>query len=259
MAYQIDDSITPPSKLLVLAETRVFGELAAFFMGHPLLLTLPKGKGHPVMVLPGMAATDKSTFLLRRLLNRLGFAAYGWEQGVNLGGSEVLNGLEQRLNQIYNQHDEKVSLIGQSLGGVFARELARNLPSKVKQVISLGSPINGNPTASNVSRLYSKRTGWQWNEFEKQAFCQRMEPPEVPCTAIYSKSDGIVAWQTAIERNNGRTQNIEVVCSHIGMAIHPPSIKVIVDRLVQSEISWKPFKPNLLNRWCFPNTQLFPN
>lgn len=257
MAYQIDDTITPPSKLLILAETRVIAELASFFVAHPFLLSLPKGKGHPVMVLPGMAATDKSTFLLRRLLKRLGFVAYGWELGVNLGGGEVLNGLEQRLNQIHDQHDEKVSLIGQSLGGVLARELARKLPSKVKQVISLGSPINGNPTASTVSRLYSKRTGWRWNEAEKQAFCARMEPPEVPCTAIYSKSDGIVAWQTAMERNNGMTQNIEVVCSHIGMAVHPPSIKVIVDRLAQSELSWQPFKPNLLSRLCFPNTRLF--
>lgn len=257
MAYQIDDSITPPSKLLVLAETRVVGELASFLMARPFLLSLPKGNGHPVMVLPGMAATDKSTFLLRKLLSKLGFAVYGWDQGVNLGGSDVLNGLVQRLNRIHDEYDEKVSLIGQSLGGVFARELARNLPSKVKQVISLGSPINRNPTASTVSRLYSKRTGWQWNEAEKQAFCERMEPPEVPCTAIYSKSDGIVAWKTAMERDNGKTQNIEVVCSHIGMAVHPPSIKVIVDRLVQSEFSWEPFKPNIFNRLCFPNTKLF--
>lgn len=258
MPHQIDDSITAPSRLLVLAETRVLGELTSFFLARPFLRTLPKGHGQPVLVLPGMATTDRSTFLLRRLLNRLGYKAYGWELGVNFGGIETVQALKEHLHGIYEKHNQKVSLIGQSLGGVFARELARELPSKVQQVICLGSPISGTLAASTVSKLYSKRTGWQWNDAEKQAFCDRMEAPPVPCTAIYSKSDGIVAWRTTMEKDSARTQNVEVICSHIGMAVHPPSIVVMVDRLAQPEGSWQPFKPRLINRLFFPNTCLFP-
>jgi pimeloyl-ACP methyl ester carboxylesterase len=239
--------VTPPSKWLLLAEGRVWAEYAAFLIAIPLLRRLPRGDGHPVMVIPGFGASDTSTLPLRRLLRRLGYAAHGWEHGRNIGmNSRIKQSLGRSLEALHERHGQTVSLIGWSLGGVYVREMARHAPQHVRQVITLGSPINGHPQSNNVDALYrlanrGKKINLDWEGFQK-----RRVPPPVPCTAIYSKSDGIVAWHCSREEPASHTECIGVLSSHFGLAVNPLVLTVIADRLAQPDGDWQPYRSR---RW----------
>ena len=149
------DCVGPPSRLLLALEVRGILELQAFFAAYPLLRRAPRGDGHPVLVLPGLAASDVSTRPLRTYLRAQGYAAHGWKQGPNHGPRPgVETGMDARLAELAGRYQRKVSLIGWSLGGVFARELARRTPALVRQVITLGSPFAGSPGV--ISILSSK-------------------------------------------------------------------------------------------------------
>ena len=140
----------------------------------PLQRVLPTGDGHPVLVLPGLLAGDGSTWILRRILRRLGYRAYGWGLGRNIGPTpHAVDGMIELLNQLYTRHNAPVSLIGWSLGGIFARNLARNHPSAVRQVITLGSPFGMRHHSESRSTWSSIATPtctpsvmscrWKWN------------------------------------------------------------------------------------------------
>ena len=231
----------PPSRELLLLEARALWELGAFFASYPLLRLSPRGDGHPVLVLPGLAAGDASTRPLRRFLADQGWTAYGWRLGPNHGprpGAE--DAMQARLAEIAERHGRKVSLVGWSLGGVFAREMARRAPHQVRQVVTLGSPFAGAPKASNAWRLYERLSGskvedWPHRETMKSA-------PPVPSTAIYSRSDGIVAWQGCLEREGPLSENIEVPGSHCGLGHNPAALHAVADRLAQPEGAWRPFE-----------------
>jgi len=154
------DRSRPPSRLLLALEVRAIWELQAFLAAYPLLQRAPRGDGHPVLVLPGLAASDASTRPLRAYLTEQGYAAHGWKQGPNHGPrAGVEEGMQARLAELAERYQRKVSLIGWSLGGVFARELARRRPAQVRQVITLGSPFANEPKASNAWRLYEALSG----------------------------------------------------------------------------------------------------
>ncbi|MCI0749143.1 MAG: GPI inositol-deacylase [Nevskiales bacterium] len=231
-------SIAPPSKLLLLLEMRAYSEYARLILSWPWLGRLPRGDGHPVLVIPGLGGNDASTYLLRLVLARLGYAAYGWELGANLGmRPHIKNSLRQRLARLHKVHRRKLSLIGWSLGGVFAREIARHMPQYVQQVITLGSPINGHPEANNAMWFYKLvnpryKVHSDWGDFQR-----RRMPPPVPCTAIYSKSDGIVAWPCSMEERAPNTENVEVSGSHCGLGYNPQVIRVIAERLARPNTS----------------------
>jgi pimeloyl-ACP methyl ester carboxylesterase len=145
------DRVGPPSRLLLALEVRAIWELQAFFATYPLLRRAPRGDGHPVLVLPGLAASDVSTRPLRTLLKELGYAAHGWKQGTNNGPRDgVEAGMEARLTELAQRYQRKVSLIGWSLGGIFARELARRSPELVRQVITLGSAFASEPKRATL-------------------------------------------------------------------------------------------------------------
>ncbi len=234
--------ISPPSKWLLLAEGRVWAEYAAFLIAMPLLRRLPRGDGHPVMVIPGFGASDASTLPLRRLLRRLGYAAHGWELGRNTGmSSRIKQNLGRSLEALHQRHGQTVSLIGWSLGGVYVREMARHAPQHVRQVITLGSPFNSHPQSNNVDSLFRRVNRGKNINLDWEAFQKRRVPPPVPCTAIYSKSDGIVAWQCSREEPSAQTESIGVLSSHFGLGVNPLVLTVIADRLAQPDGDWRPY------------------
>ena len=239
--------LTPPSKLLTLLEApRAIAEALMLLPAHPLLRNLPGGDGHSVMTLPGFLAGDSSTSVLRRYLKIWGYRPQPSRLGLNLGlgrGNMLEQKLEHPLNELYRDSGNKVTLIGWSLGGVLARELARKQPDKVRAVITLGSPL-GNPRATNVWRLYELVSN---TRIQDQDLAERISkirrPIPVPATAIFSKSDSIVAWQIAKEPKGEQSESIKVIGSHLGLAFNPMVLYVIADRLHQlSNGGWQPFK-----------------
>jgi pimeloyl-ACP methyl ester carboxylesterase len=251
--------ISPPSKLLALSELpRALAELGALPWAAPLLLAAARGDGHPVLVLPGFVTTDISTTLLRRYLELLGYKSYGWELGRNLGPKAIgAQGerLVERLDAIYAETGERVSIIGWSLGGVMARQVARRRADKVRQVISLGSPFTGDPRASTVWKAYESLTGQRiGDKGTQEQLRESATTPPVPSTAIYSKGDGIVAWQNCREAENATTDNIEVYGSHCGLGVNASVLYAIADRLAQRDGEWAPFNRNGLRALVYPSS-----
>jgi pimeloyl-ACP methyl ester carboxylesterase len=192
------------------------------------------------MVFPGLVASDLSTQPLRQFLESLGYAAYPWEHGRNVGPREgLLDACLARLKALRKQHRQKVSLIGWSLGGLYARELAKLARNDVRLVITLGTPFTGHPKATNAWRLYELVAGHKIGAPEIHEPLR--VPPDVPTTSIYSRTDGVVAWQCCIEKEGPRTENIEVEASHLGMGLHPAAWYAIADRLAQPPGKWRPF------------------
>lgn len=247
----------PPSKILALAEGRAVFELAAFLATRPLLGTLPKGDGHPVLVLPGFLASDTSTAPMRQLLSDLGYESHGWELGRNLRvDQERVHDMEALLLRIHHESGRKVSIVGWSLGGVFARELAKLHPHAVRQVISLGSPIHDDRRHTNARGLFEALNGKEPEPLRNGHFGSLNDAPPVPTTSILSKTDGIVHWRGSVQQpaaDNPQTENIEVYASHVGLGVNPSVMVVLADRLRQAEGEWAPFKPSLAKRWMFPH------
>lgn len=244
-----------PPLLSTLTEIpRTLLEMSSLAIMLPALASLPKGDGHPVLVLPGFMAGDESTSILRRYLTLMGYKALPWTLGRNTGKPEILESkLRKRFLAVSEQYQAKVSLIGQSLGGVFAREIARSYPSKVRQVITLGSPISveeSGSVTSLVSRLFENQSGLSVSAMrERLSVSQSAGAPSVPMTAIYSKRDGIVNWQACIElEEDFETQNIEVSGSHCGMGFNPAIYYIIRNRLVQAEDRWERYESPCLTR-----------
>ncbi len=211
---------------------------------RPVPLPALKGDGHPVLVIPAFLSSDRSTARLRRYLRQLGYQAYGWGLGANLGPTQpALDGLEVRLLGIHRRHERRVSLIGASLGGVFAREFAKKFPGEVRQLITLCAPFNL-PTATNVEpifRLASRR----YSADAEAMWAGMAAPPTVPVTAIYTKQDGIVAWQSCLEEAGPFRENIQVDGCHSTIAGNPTVLDIIADRLAQREDEWRPYSEML--------------
>jgi pimeloyl-ACP methyl ester carboxylesterase len=251
-------TLQPPSKLLFALELRALPELGGLVASWPLLAAVtPRGDGHPVLVFPGLITDDRATLPLRGFLRSKGYASYGWELGWNHGPrGGIEEKMLERVRMLADRHGRKVSLVGWSLGGIYARQLAKVVPDLVRCVIMLGSPFNGDPRATSAWRLYERKSGLKIEDREKNIGGPIAPPPPVPATAIYSRSDGICAWQTCIETPAERTENIEIAASHCGLAHHPASIFAIADRLAQPEGQWKPFQRGGARSVFFPRPKL---
>lgn len=229
-------------------EGRFWAEFTTFSWHYfSLRNSLPKGDGHAVLVIPGFLASDAATAGLRNVLSHAGYAVYGWEQGTNRGPSaDVFAGLEQQLKQLYANHG-KVSLIGWSLGGIFARELGRRHPKLIRQIITLGSPFNATRDQFDPSlvKLLEDSTGKTFEETQHEFTSGGNMPPKVPCTAVYSKTDGIAPWEACFDDPPDAThQNVEVLGSHMGLVYSLSVISLIADRLAQPLNRWKKFASN---------------
>jgi pimeloyl-ACP methyl ester carboxylesterase len=224
---------------------RVMLELTSLSLAWPLLGMEPRGDGHPVLVLPGFMAGDESTLLLRRFLGGLGYRPLPWELGRNVGSLDQQSRLVDRFDRLTRRHGERVSVIGQSLGGVFARELARQFEDRVRLTVTLGSPFaSSGPESTNpvVARLFQYLSGLEHEHVRERMLEAPLEPPPVPSTAVYSRTDGVVHWSTCLEYPGELAESIEIVGSHTGMAVNPAVLHVVADRLAQPEGGWKPFE-----------------
>jgi pimeloyl-ACP methyl ester carboxylesterase len=200
-------------------EARAGPEFASFAVtAGPLLALSPRGDGHAVLVLPGLGGNDASTAPLRWFLARLGYRSYGWGLGANRGfGRRVTDGLDALLAA---KHETgPVSLVGWSLGGVHAVELARRRPDAVRSIITLGSPLVG----------------------------RRHPPAGKPTTSVYSRTDAVVSWRVSLLPVRGVHENVEVRGSHFGLGHNPAVAVVVADRLAQQPETWQPFQPP---RWA---------
>lgn len=246
--------IAPPSPYLRSLEGRAPLEAMTSLALWPLLVAGPRGDGHAVLVLPGLLANDSSTEMLRAYLQQRGFEASGWGQGNNLGPRPgVIDGCLQLLQQLQQRSGRKVSLVGQSLGGVYARLLAAMASDSVRLVVSLGSPLAGPTTASHARRVYDTVSGPHARDERRRELLR--QPPRVPTSSIYSLSDGVVAWQTSVLPTQPQVENIEVRASHMGMGMHPAVLHAVADRLAQPEGQWEPFRRHGLRRWIYGDPQ----
>ena len=228
-----------PGVVRLAMEMRAPWELA-IALASTRFIKAPRGDGHPVLVFPGLGAGDATTVVMRRFLRQLGYAACAWEQGLNFGPRPgVLEACIDRIAQLRQQHGRSVSLVGWSLGGVYARELAKLMPDDVRLVITLGSPFTGNPKATNAWRLYQLVSGEK--EIDAKRFAALKQTPLVPTTSIFSRSDGVVAWRCSLEHESASSENIEVHASHVGMGMNPTALYAIADRLALPEGQWKRF------------------
>lgn len=243
------DPIAPPRRRWLLLEGRALLEFAALLSAYPFLRRAPRGDGHPVIVFPGFMATDFSTRALRRFLRDLGYAVHGWKLGRNLGPNpEVAARMVERLQDIRGRYGRRVSLVGWSLGGIYARELARRFADDVRQVITLASPFR-DVEATNVPRFLRGVARRRPLPDEGQYRQVLHAPLPMPTTAIYSRTDGIAAWRSCRLDEGLFSQNIEVVSSHLGIGHHPVALLTIADRLAQSEGAWKRFTPPVGWQW----------
>jgi pimeloyl-ACP methyl ester carboxylesterase len=234
--------LRPPGLGLLLAEPRGIFELNASLWLSPLLLRAPRGDGHPVLALPGFLASDLSMAPMRRYLTELGYDAHAWRMGRNTGGIARMRGaLLDRLSEIYHTSGRKVSIVGWSLGGVYARDLALQAPGMVRAVVTLGSPFANDVTATNASRLYEVLSG---ETIGADAELQQALAGDlaVPATSIYSRSDGVVNWRTSRLRPSATAENIEIhLASHLGLGVNPAALWAIADRLAQAEGKFQHF------------------
>jgi pimeloyl-ACP methyl ester carboxylesterase len=211
----------PGWQRVVAREARAGPEFVSFAVtAGPLLAMSRRGDGHAVLVLPGLGGNDASTAPLRWFIDRLGYRSYGWGLGANRGfGRHVTDGLDELLAATHEKGP--VSLVGWSLGGVHAIELARRRPDAVRSVVTLGSTVVG----------------------------RRDPPPDIPTTSVYSRTDAIVGWRASQLPRRALRENVEVRGSHLGLGHNPAVAVVVADRLAQQPETWQPFQPP---RWARP-------
>ena len=194
--------------------------------------SVPKGDGGAVLVFPGFLTGDWATAELIAWLRKVGYDAQGWGRGSNWGPSAVaIKRCQTLLDEALQKSGRKVTLIGRSLGGLYARELAKDTPDKVARVITLGTPVRL-PVATPLSPFADALSGNFDATFVKRAPHLLANPP-VPVTAIYSRQDGIVPWQACLIEESAAAENVEVDSAHTIMGSNPKAMRVIAERLAR--------------------------
>jgi pimeloyl-ACP methyl ester carboxylesterase len=223
----------------------VFAEAWSAVPSLPLLAWARQGDGHPVLVLPGFTASDNSTWYLRNVLRAKGYAAHGWRLGSNVGPhARIVGGVQRRLLELAGAHGRAVSIVGWSLGGVYARELARAYPAHVRSVISLGSPFRLRDDDRSTAQGLYRRLAPRDDPFPGRRDREHLRDPlPVPTTSIYTRTDGVVRWHACIDTVGPTSENVEVRGTHTGLGINSAALLAVADRLAQPEGSWRPFSP----------------
>jgi pimeloyl-ACP methyl ester carboxylesterase len=252
MSRDDDEGVSPPSLGLLAAEGRGLLDIPALLAAAPLLATAPRGQPHPVLVLPGLGADDRSTIAIRSFLKQLGHDVHGWGLGRNVRPPDAdLSAVVTQVTALSEASGSAVSLVGWSRGGILAREVARQVPDAIRMVITLGSPFAA-PGASNVRAIWKLLTGEQYQPPTDERVSRLAQPIPVPSTSIYTRDDGVVAWRACLEVEGDQRENVEVKTTHIGLGFHAPALWVIADRLAQSVGTWKPFRPSPMVALWFP-------
>jgi pimeloyl-ACP methyl ester carboxylesterase len=243
-------------------------ELAAGVLSKWLLdRNTPPGSGdQPVITMPGFMASDATLSRLNAYLNRNGFDAHGWGLGRNLGPqgrswSEHLDLIGQsvgdKVKELNDTHGTRVALVGHSLGGVYARELAGRMEQEIDRVLMLGSPTFHPYLVRHHNRVVSTFGYWLSRQSQVELAGRSgilhwgAGQPAMPCVAIHSPVDGVVDEDSCIipqyiinqSSKKAPRENIRVLTSHIGMGVNPWVLLTIADRLVEERDGWKSFNP----------------
>ncbi len=243
-----------PKRLHTLMEWRALAEMAMLPLTWPLLSTAPAGDGHPVLLLPGFMGDEGSLFALKLYLSRRGYNVQTWGLGRNIGFQRRhAQALEQKIRHLHHHTGRRVSLVGWSLGGVFALYGAQQAPECVRQLVTLGSPVSVDPDGSKspplvkaLYRMVAHPMGPEVHVMQPRAkkLRERMLPP-LPMSCLYSLSDGVVPPQEAtVEGSDERYENIRVAGSHTGLGFNAMVLCIVADRLAQPEGGWQPFRPD---------------
>jgi pimeloyl-ACP methyl ester carboxylesterase len=244
----------PPVRWLLTEPARSALDLAGAGLAAPWLSRAPRGDGHQVLVLPGLLAGDASTTVLRGFLLRLGYQPHGWGLGRNVGPTaEVMAGLPQALADLAGRSGGPVSVIGWSLGGIYARQLAHRDPGLVRQVITLGSPFAmRDRRQSRANRTFERHAHRHAVHFDIPA-AELSAPVPVPATSVSSPLNGVVDGRNALDPPGPRRQNIEVRCSHLGFGHDAATLWAVADRLALPAGEWAPFTPPRMLRLLYPD------
>lgn len=194
----------------------------------------PKGQGEHVIVLPGFGGADNSTWALRRTLNLAGYKAHGWDLGLNNGDvPRLMQAMLTQVERAYEKNGQPVHLVGWSLGGYLAREVARDLPDAVAGVVTLGSPVVGGAKYTAVSQYW--RTSPEALDRIENTINERYHVPiRCPVVSLYSKRDGIVAWQASIDNRSPQVQHKQVQCSHLALGFSVPVLEAVLNAMADN-------------------------
>lgn len=231
-----------PSLLHLLAEARAPFETAALAPSMPALLRAPRGDGHPVLVIPPFGAGDAFTAVLRAYLARMGYDVHKWGRQEVLAFHRLHNVAVRRLREVADRAGRPASVIGHSLGGIYAREVARAAPEHARRVITVGSPFAGDLKSNVVWPMYESVTGTRIGSIPPDVMARLNEPLPVPSTSIYSRSDGVVSWRACIDAEADHNENVQIPGSHVGLLHNPIAFYVIADRLALPEGDERPFE-----------------
>jgi pimeloyl-ACP methyl ester carboxylesterase len=227
----MDELLEAPDRARVMREALGLIELPRLLLRFPELARQPRGRGEPVLILPGYGAGDGSTLLLKCYLRMLGYRARGWGLGRNTGNArDLLPQVLKRAAGLARRNGRTVHLIGWSFGGYLARELARERADLVGQVITLGTPVVGGPKYTVVAESF-RRLGIDVDAIAADVEKRRAVALCAPVTAIYSRRDAVVAWRACIDRGAANVEHVEVRTSHVGLGFSPEVYKIIAQRL----------------------------
>ncbi|MBL4681549.1 MAG: alpha/beta hydrolase [Pseudomonadales bacterium] len=224
-----NEKISPPSLFLGIMEGRAGLEAGALLLQLPLLrLLAQRGKGEPVIVLPGFMADDMSTVVMRRFLNGIGYRASGWGIGMNRGRMlDLLQPLLEKIRTTFEETGQKVKLVGWSRGGMLGREIARDCPDLIERVVTIGSPVKGGTEVSSIGNWVRRETGMTPAAMSEILRQRQTVPIKVPIRSIYSRFDGVVAWKACIDDVNPDVNHYEIHGSHVGMGTNVEVFKLL--------------------------------
>ena len=241
----------PAFRRVAIEPTRAALELASTAGAFGLLQFTPRGDGHTVLVLPGFMAGERSTAPMRTYLGSRGYKAVGWKLGRNLGPTPaIVRGLDRRLAELAERSGQRVSLVGWSLGGIYARSMALRHADRVRNVVTLGSPVRlTDSSASNADGMFQYLRPYH---LEDHPGVDGGAPLEMPATSAYTRADAIVPWRSCLIDEDHQSENVQVLGSHTGLGFNPAALFLLADRLAQPEGAWRPFRAPARARLFFP-------
>ncbi len=246
--------IRPQAALYLTEPARGIVDGMALTLATPWLAAAPRGDGRGVLVLPGLLASDRSTRPLRSFLRHKGHYVRGWRLGRNIGPtSAIVEGMPEALRDLAERTGGPVSVVGWSLGGLYARYLAKRYPEDITQVITLGSPVgvsDGHRTHADLA--FNRLSFLHAHGADVPRRADVGGPVPVPSTSVYSRLDGVVSWRACLTEGD-QHQNVEVHCSHLGFGVDPATLWLVADRLAQPPGTWRPFQPAPFLRPFYPS------
>ncbi len=245
MSSRENSAVKRPSLILGLTEgVRAMVDFGWYLPYRVFNKKEENGDGHPVLILPGFLGSDFSTIPLRSFIHKLGHKVYGWGAGRNYANTNYVDLLIEKVERIYKRHQEPITIVGWSLGGIYARQIAKHNPDIIRQIIVMGSPFKGLTEPNNLNWMYEllKKSKIVTEELDEELKADIPKPAPVPTTAIFTKEDGVVPWELCLEEQDNWHQNVQVRGSHLGLGVNPLVLEIIEDRLKLDKSNWHYFK-----------------